>query len=52
MFDSYEAAVQFTEKWGLVYFFLIFVTIVLLVMRPSRKRRYEDAAHLPIREDD
>jgi cytochrome c oxidase cbb3-type subunit IV len=52
MFDSYEAAVHFTESWGLIYFFLAFVVVLILVLRPSLKGRYEHAAHLPIREDD
>ena len=49
---TYEAAAHFAQSWGLLYFFLIFVGVVLFVMRPSRKARYEDAARLPIREDD
>ncbi len=52
MSDSYEAAAHFAQNWGLVYFFLVFVAVVLLVMRPSQRRRYEDAARLPLREDD
>jgi cytochrome c oxidase cbb3-type subunit 4 len=52
MLDSYEAAAHFAQNWGLIYFFVIFVAVVFLVMRPSQKRRYEEAARLPIREDD
>ncbi len=52
MLDSYEAAARFAQNWGLIYFFLIFVAIVLLIMRPSQKRRYEEIARQPIREDD
>ena len=49
---TYEAAAHFAQSWGLLYFFLVFVGVVLFAMRPSRKSRYEDAARLPIREDD
>ena len=52
MSDTYEAAAHFAQSWGLLYFFLIFVAVVLFAMRPSSKHRYEDAARLPIREDD
>ena len=52
MFDSYEAAARFTEKWGLIYFFVAFVIVVALALRPSLKSRYDRAAHLPVREDD
>jgi cytochrome c oxidase cbb3-type subunit 4 len=52
MSETYAAAAHFAQSWGLLYFFLVFVAVVLFVMRPSRKARYEDAARLPIREDD
>jgi cytochrome c oxidase cbb3-type subunit 4 len=52
MSETYEAAAHFAQSWGLLYFFLIFVAVVIFVMRPSVKARYEDAARLPIREDD
>jgi cytochrome c oxidase cbb3-type subunit 4 len=51
MSDTYVALAHFAQSWGLVYFFLVFVVVVLLVMRPSRKRSYEEAARLPLRED-
>jgi cytochrome c oxidase cbb3-type subunit 4 len=51
MWDTYEAVAQFAQSWGLVYFFLAFVGIVAFVMRPSGKRRYDEAARLPLRED-
>lgn len=51
MSDTYVQLAQFAQSWGLVYFFVAFVVVVLLVMRPSMKRRYEEAARLPLRED-
>ena len=51
MFETYRQVAQFAQCWGLLYFFLAFVVIVIFVMRPSRKRRYDEAAHLPLRED-
>jgi cytochrome c oxidase cbb3-type subunit 4 len=51
MSDSYSAVAEFAQSWGLLYFFVAFIVVVLLVMRPSKKRRYEDAARLPLRED-
>ncbi len=49
--DTYYMLAHFAQSWGLIYFFLVFVVVVVLVMRPSQKRRYEDAARLPLRED-
>lgn len=49
--DTYIALAQFAQSWGLLYFFLVFCAVVIFVMRPSRKQRYEEAARLPLRED-
>ena len=51
MSDSYRAVAEFAQSWGLLYFFAVFVVVVLLVMRPSRKQRYDRAARLPLNED-
>ncbi len=51
MTDTYEAVAHFAQSWGLIYFFAVFVIVVLFVMRPSRKKRYEQAARLPLSED-
>ena len=49
--DTYRAVAEFAQSWGLLYFFAVFVVVVLLVMRPSQKRRYDQAARLPLNED-
>jgi len=51
MSDTYRAVAEFAQSWGLLYFFAVFVVVVLLVMRPSQKRRYDQAARLPLNED-
>lgn len=52
MSDTYTAVAEFAQSWGLLYFFIAFVVVVIWVMRPSRKRRYEDASQIPFREDE
>jgi cytochrome c oxidase cbb3-type subunit 4 len=51
MSDTYTAVAEFAQSWGLLYFFIAFVAIVIWVMWPSRKRKYEDASKIPFRED-
>jgi len=51
MSDTYRAVAEFAQSWGLLYFFAVFVAVVVLVMRPSQKRRYDKAARLPLSED-
>ena len=49
--DTYAALARLAQTWGLVYFVVVFCAVVAFVMWPSRKKRYEDAARLPLRED-
>lgn len=51
MSDTYSAVAHFAQSWGLLYFFVVFLAVVFLVMRPSQKRRYEEAGRMPLRED-
>ena len=49
--ETYAAFAHFAQSWGLVYFFVVFCAVVIFVMRPSRKKIYDDAAQMPLRED-
>ena len=51
MSDTYTALAEFAQSWGLLYFVAVFVIVLLMVMRPSQKRRYDQAARLPLSED-
>lgn len=52
MLDTYYALAQFAQSWGLIYFVAVFGAVVVYVMWPSRRERYEDASRIPFREDD
>ena len=52
MSDTYTAVAEFAQSWGLLYFVIAFVGILIWVLRPSRKRRYDDASRIPFREDE
>ncbi len=49
--ETYNAVAHFAQSWGLIYFFIVFCAVVIFVMWPSRKKQYEEAARLPLRED-
>lgn len=51
MSDTYSALAGFAQSWGLIYFVAVFVAVVLFVMRPSRKRVYDEVARLPLSEE-
>ncbi|MDJ1158030.1 cbb3-type cytochrome c oxidase subunit 3 [Chelatococcus sp. SYSU_G07232] len=51
MIDTYKALAGFAQTWGLLYFVGLFLIVVAYALSPSRKARFEEAAHTPLRED-
>jgi cytochrome c oxidase cbb3-type subunit 4 len=51
MSESYRAAAEFAQTWGLVYFVLIFLGVLIYALAPSRKTTFDEAARMPLRED-
>ena len=51
MDPTYKAVAEFSQTWGLVYFVTVFVLVLAYVFWPSRKRMYDNAARMPLRED-
>ena len=51
MDETYKAVAEFAQTWGLVYFVVIFVVVLLYALWPSRKQQFDEAARIPLRED-
>ena len=51
MDETYKAVAEFAQTWGLVYFVVIFVIVLLYALWPSRKQQFDEAARIPLRED-
>ncbi len=51
MSDTYMALASFAQTWGLVYFVAIFLIVVVYALWPSRRKRFDEAALMPLRED-
>ena len=51
MDETYKAAAEFAQTWGLVYFVVIFLGVLLYALWPSRKKQFDEAARIPLRED-
>lgn len=51
MLETYKSLAEFAQTWGLLYFVGVFFAVVAYVLAPSRKKRFEDAAHIPLQED-
>ena len=50
--ETYMALAHFAQTWGLLLFVAGFSGVVLYALSPSRRKQFEDAASLPLREDD
>ena len=51
MDPTYRAVAEFAQTWGLAYFVVIFVAVLLYALWPSRKAQFDEAARIPLRED-
>jgi cytochrome c oxidase cbb3-type subunit 4 len=51
MDPTYQAVAEFAQTWGLAYFVVIFATVLVYALWPSRKKQFDEAAHIPLRED-
>jgi cytochrome c oxidase cbb3-type subunit IV len=51
MHSTYQAVAEFAQTWGLAYFVGVFVIVLIYALWPPRRRQFEDAARMPLRED-
>lgn len=53
MDPTYKAAAEFAQTWGMIYFIVIFMAVLVYALWPSRKaqKRFDDAANIPLKED-
>ena len=51
MSDVYKALAEFAQTWGLLYFFGVFLLVMAYAFWPSRKKHFDEAARMPLRED-
>ena len=51
MSSTYQMLASFAQTWGLVYFVIVFVVVLIYALWPSRQKAFDDAARIPLRED-
>lgn len=49
---EYETLRQMAGSWGLVYLVAVFVGIIVFTFRPGTRKRSDDYAQIPFREDE
>jgi cytochrome c oxidase cbb3-type subunit 4 len=51
MSDTYTALAHFAQTWGLLYFIGVFLLVLVYALSPRRKKQFDDASRVPLRED-
>jgi cytochrome c oxidase cbb3-type subunit 4 len=49
--SDYESWRQFAASWGSLYFAAMFAIALAYALWPSRKREFEEAARIPLKDD-
>jgi cytochrome c oxidase cbb3-type subunit 4 len=47
---AYEDVLAFAQSWGAVYFSVMFVVALAYALWPSNKKRFDEAAQIPLEE--
>ncbi len=51
MSPTYQFFAEFAQTWGLIYFLVLFIAVLVYALWPSRQKKFDEAAHVPLRED-
>jgi cytochrome c oxidase cbb3-type subunit 4 len=48
---TFEALTSFAASWGMAYFALIFLAVVIYALWPAKRDLFNHAARIPLSED-
>ena len=48
---THESISHFAQTWGLVYLVVLFLGVLVYAFRPGAKKKFDDAARIPLKED-
>jgi len=49
--ETYAKVAQAVQFWGLLLFLVLFATALVYALKPSNKKKFDDAARMPLRDD-
>jgi cytochrome c oxidase cbb3-type subunit 4 len=49
---TYDTVLAFCQSWSVVYFGLMFAAAFAYAMWPANKKRFAEAAYMPLRDGD
>jgi cytochrome c oxidase cbb3-type subunit IV len=48
---DYHLLREIADSWGLIYLLAIFIAIIAIVFRPGSRRKADEIAQIPFKED-
>ncbi len=48
---DYNSFREFADSWGLLYLVIVFLSVIVMVFLPGAKKKADDAAGIPFRND-
>ena len=51
MSSNYQYFAEIAQTWGLIYFFVLFLAVLVYALWPSRQKQFDESARMPLRED-
>ena len=48
---DHQTVSHFAQTWGLVYLVILFAGVLVYALRPGSKKKFDDAAQIPLKED-
>ncbi|MGI9364980.1 MAG: cbb3-type cytochrome oxidase subunit 3 [Rhizobiaceae bacterium] len=49
---DYNTFREFSDSWGLVYLFLLFIGVIAFTFRPGSRKVADEIAQIPLKEDE
>lgn len=49
---TFDQVQEFVHSWGLVYFTVMFVIVLVYAYWPRNRARFDEAANIPLKEED
>ena len=49
---DYQTISDFAATWGLLYFVILFVVVLIYALNPKSQKTFDHAANIPLNEDD
>ena len=49
---DYQTMRTFADSWGLLFLVIVFVVVVIYTFRPGSKKKADEIARIPLKDDD